>query len=136
MRLRKAEADLTGERDEFKQKILALEATIRAANLSLPSDFDDPGADLGQGSGVSAYDMPATASFATDEFNHERLHVAWPTLSPHDTFSQHQDTSLSPPQTISPHQQYTQQSQQQQHQPLPDFTNGRPLHFFDATNFG
>ena len=134
MRLRKAESDLVTERDDLKQKIQALEATIQSADLSLPPGFDDPESGIGQSTSVSPYDMPATASYATDEFNHQRLHVAWPTFSTNDTFSQPQHpTSLSPPHGVSPHQQDPQQQQQQQnlrtvgqprYSPRPTFAEG------------
>ncbi|KAL8841764.1 MAG: hypothetical protein Q9170_000797 [Blastenia crenularia] len=76
IRLRGSEADLTQAKNKLQSQVDLLRTTLILANVPLPPGFEGS-PQLAQPTSFEI-DMPATVAFKTDNLNHQRLHVSWP----------------------------------------------------------
>ncbi|KAL8777532.1 MAG: hypothetical protein Q9213_007813 [Squamulea squamosa] len=79
VRLRGSEGDLMSENKKLLNQVDILRTALILNNVPLPAGFEDS-PQLAQAPLLSP-ELPASVSFKTDNSNHQRLHVDWPTQS-------------------------------------------------------
>ncbi|KAL8769824.1 MAG: hypothetical protein Q9209_004262 [Squamulea sp. 1 TL-2023] len=79
VRLRGSEGDLMSENKKLCDQVDILRTALILNDVPLPASFEDS-SQLAQPPLLSS-ELPASVSFKTDNSNHQRLHVDWPTRS-------------------------------------------------------
>ena len=77
VRLRGSEGDLMSENKKLSSQVDTLRTALILADVPLPAGFETS-PQLAQPPPLNP-EMPASVSFRTDNLNHQRLHVDWPT---------------------------------------------------------
>ncbi|KAL8915770.1 MAG: hypothetical protein Q9172_006681 [Xanthocarpia lactea] len=77
VRLRGSEGDLMSENKKLSSQVDILRTALILADVPLPAGFETS-PQLAQAPPLDP-EMPASVSFRTDNLNHQRLHVDWPT---------------------------------------------------------